>query len=692
MEDYFKQFAKAVNDQFELMVKEDVFVVGVTKDELDSTYQNAFKPEDNPIYSTNAKHDCNCCKRFIRNIGGMVIIKDNKLVSVWDIKVDSFYQDVADKLSALVKSKPISAPFKRSEKKYGEEKTTQMLDTAKIKDGVVINAVGDIVSWNHFYSVIPTNYLSATPSQDISGTVSSVGVLRRGLEELSLKALEEVQKLITEGTLYLGDQFAKPVQEFIKLHKQYNKKKTNKEFFVWQNAASPRARFRNTVIGTLVTDITEVIKLTSTPEERAAEITICIKSYNKKTDPEKYKRAEATEISERQAKELAKTIEKLGIEPSLHRRLAVSTDVSINNVIYADSATQEHMKGGIAGLLATAVKKPKANTKNVTDIGIEDFKANILSKGVQSLEMQLSNTHKNNLMTLVAPTDEKAPSIFKWNNNYSWSYNGNITDSSMKDNVKALGGKVDGILRGSIQWNETKSDNQNDLDIHCKSPRSHIYFSNTTGSCGGSLDVDITRPGEDDRAINGVAVENISWAKGTKLPNGEYIFYVNNYSGRNTGGFRAEIEVNGEVHTFNYDKSVTRDVVFATVTHKDGKFTVTSDLPSKQVSQNVYGITTEEFHKVSMVMLSPNHWDDQEIGNKHHFFILDGCNADEPTNGFYNEFLANNLNEHRKVFEVLSSKMRCPVSEASLSGLGFSSTKRDSVLAKADGRMYNIKF
>ena len=82
----------------------------------------------------------------------------------------------------------------------------------------------------------------------------------------------------------------------------------------------------------------------------------------------------------------------------------------------------------------------------------------------------------------------------------------------------------------------------------------------------------------------------------------------------------------------------------------------------------------------------------QTIGNKHHFFILDKCNADEAVNGFYNEFLRNDLNEHRKVFEVLSGKMRCPVGKESLSGLGFSSTKRDSVLAKADGRVYNILF
>jgi hypothetical protein len=86
-----------------------------------------------------------------------------------------------------------------------------------------------------------------------------------------------------------------------------------------------------------------------------------------------------------------------------------------------------------------------------------------------------------------------------------------------------------------------------------------------------------------------------------------------------------------------------------------------------------------------MVMHSPNHWDEHETGNKHWFFILDKCKNDERTRGFYNEFLSNELTEHRKVFEVLGSRMKTEKCDNQLSGVGFSSTQKNSILCKVSG-------
>jgi len=148
--------------------------------------------------------------------------------------------------------------------------------------------------------------------------------------------------------------------------------------------------------------------------------------------------------------------------------------------------------------------------------------------------------------------------------------------------------------------------------------------------------------------------------------------------------------MDGEVHEFDYNRSVTKDIDVALVTLKDGKFSIDTKLDSSKSSKEEYGISTNQFHKVNMVMNSPNHWDDKVIGNKHWFFILDQCNNPDKSRGFYNEFLKDDLTEHRKVFEVLGSKMKTPESDNQLSGLGFSSTQRSSVLCKVTGSFNRI--
>jgi len=84
-------------------------------------------------------------------------------------------------------------------------------------------------------------------------------------------------------------------------------------------------------------------------------------------------------------------------------------------------------------------------------------------------------------------------------------------------------------------------------------------------------------------------------------------------------------------------------------------------------------------------MLSPNYWDDRTVGNKHFFFMLDGCSNEDKARGFFNEFLTDELTPHRKVFEMVGSKMKTEESENQLSGIGFSSTQRNYILCRVKG-------
>ena len=194
-----------------------------------------------------------------------------------------------------------------------------------------------------------------------------------------------------------------------------------------------------------------------------------------------------------------KTISELGYMDSLNRRFATLDDITVNNILFSnkDAAKRISDSSDIFGELEKQVVVNPRKFSRVEEISANDFIKNVLPSA-KEVEVLVENKHSNNFVSLIAPCNKDSKSMFKWNNGLSWAYSGNITDSDMKQNVKAAGGNVDGVLRFSIQWNEDGRDNC-DLDAHCIEPNGNeIYFSNcrkpSMSYMTGQLDVDIIHP------------------------------------------------------------------------------------------------------------------------------------------------------------------------------------------------------
>ncbi|MDI1460795.1 hypothetical protein QEZ54_07450 [Catellatospora sp. KI3] len=653
--DDFQQFVTDVTTRLSAMSKGELYVVGdgLDRDSLWLTFLDSFPAGTNLRFRERSEYDCSTCRGFIKNFGNVVEIHDGRVRTVWSgvSASDPVFSVVAAAMDEFVRSLPLSSVFRSAEAQYGTKTTRALRD-------------GQVEVWHHLHGRVEKRHRTKDVGAARGAFDAAVQVFQRGLAELSQHALDTVVDLIDDNALYRGTEHRRAVTEFRSLQNRWTQAADGRAF-VFANAMNPAARFRNTVIGTLVQDLSAGVDL-----EQA------VRSFEVKVAPQNYQRPTAL-ITPAMVKAAMKTIDELGIEESLQRRFARLSDVSVTNVLWVDNDTQARMKDGIEGLLMQAATTSSAGARlrdaKPEEMPVVTFMKDILP-GAAAIDLWVANSHEPHFVSLTTGRNPAAPRLFTWDNDFAWSYRGNVTDS-IKEKVKRAGGNVTGKLRVSLSWS-----NHDDLDLHVFEPNGdHIWYREKRNK----LDVDMNAGG----AFSREPVENVTWTG--HIPDGEYRIEVNQYHKRESThvGFVIETESNGKIEHYSHERAVG---------HKEtvevGRMTVVDEViaafrPGKDIKQgstgkDVWGITTEQFVPVSTVMYSPNHFDESEVGNRHYFFILKGCVNDQPARGIYNEFLRGDLQPHRKVFEVLGDRTKCEPSPDQLSGLGFSSTLRNSVIAK----------
>ena len=718
----FKEFNTQIQKQFAIMCATGkLFRVDMTGDDLWDIYLASYSKEYDPIFrdpnSTN--HTCNQCKNFIRRYGNVVAINDEgNLISMFtNIDVDGEYINTASTMHDIIVTHPIKDIFLETYSSLNETNYESVVVRQKIyqlglaknvkrytKEEAELYGVVEpyeLKTFYHFNVQLPSRFV------DISGKSieqltakyrDKYSVFKRVMSEISLDTLNLVKDLINQGSLLDGTAHLHSIDEIITQAFEFKEilkapHIVNNWFWsVTYGMEERTAKFRNTLIGVLCSELSEGMELNKA----------CL-NWNKRVDPANYHKVTAP-ITKKHIENAKVFVSTNGYESAFDRRLATIDDINVSEILHVNVGTGAIASASIFdNVKSTSTRHKRSEFNKVEEVSIVKFMSDILPQ-CTSVEVYLENRMDGNMCVLTKASDDESKSIFKWANNYGYTFNGNLAGKSqIKEAIKAKGGIVDGVLRFSINWGEGSTDDNSDLDAWASEPNgTRIGFDcgfrkddgNRRTHMSGQLDVDIKRP---SHYFNKNIVENIAWNDISKMKDGIYILWVNQYSSRNSKGFSAEIEVDGNIYTYEYNKPIAQNdnILVANVILKDGKFTVDHKLPQSNSNKELWGLESNNFHKVNLACLSPNHWGENAVGNIYYMFMLDDCKAEGSIRSFHNEHLIPDLTAHRKVMEVLGATNMIEPNGKHLAGLGFNSTVKDELVVRCKGsfnRVLKIKF
>lgn len=690
----FKKLISQIQDHFNKMADGKLFVTNVDPNLLWETYLNSF--ENSSIWRVNNEYDCNADKHFIRRYGNIVSVVEGKLVTLWDIIPSSEYVKPMKAMSNLVKGSAIESPLVITFdflNKSNYQRTTQNQASFQLgydkslvqytEDTAMGKEIGKVYEFNFFHLFLPKKFVdfSGKSPESIVGELKTTRQLfEKGLN-VPLGTLELVRDLIQQGSLLRGDIYLSKVVEFIKLKKEFNnvsvEQQTNWMWIKFQDI--PFARFANELIGTTCIELAE-----------GKDINKVCEDFNKRVDPANYGKAKSP-VSPQMIALAEKTITELGYGESFERRFALLDDIDVSVIKHTNTDNNAEKPVGLFGKAGVPTngfsRHKRAEFDKVETVHIDKFMSEILPT-ITSMEVFMENRMESHLVSLFTNVG-KCKNLFKWDNPFSWTYNGNLSGKSMiKEAVASRGGKTDAKIRVSIHFPDTTDD----YDLHCYEPNNrHIYYMNRREAHPSSGMLDLDAQGCDGNYPPDKRVENLTYSNLSKMPKGYYELKVNNYS--NNGlhtKFNVEVEIDGDITLLEFDKTSKSNEASIGKLYFDGNsVTYTPEnctvKEGKTISRNIWNLETNQFHKVNLVCESPNHWGNNNIGTKEYFFMLQGCKSDQPMRAFHIDQLNSELMANRRAIDLLGNYKMVEPSDKQLSGIGFNGTVRDELIVRAKG-------
>jgi hypothetical protein len=468
----FKNLNNKIKEQFSLMQQYKLYRINKTGEEVWNTYLNGFKPEQNPVFRdpNSSTENSNNDKNFIRRYGNIVAITPElEVISLFDINVEgSKYEDTIKGLQGFIKTSEIkevffetfnelnSLPYEKVNKnadkfQLGHEKTLKKYTQEEVDKFGVVNT-SDVYTFDHFHVFLNKQFVdtSGKSVESIMGEYRDAkNVFQRAMQEIPLDTLNLVRDLINQGSLLDGQTHLYKIEQFIPLKQEYdNIENSKKDKWCWMKSYQlPFAKFRNELIGTLCSELAE-----------GEELNKACQNWNKRVDPSNYMKATAP-ITKKQIEEARKFVEENGYEDSFDRRFANIDDIKVSEILHSNVGEGKIKSVSIFdNVKATSTRHKRSEFDGIEIVSIDKFMKDILPT-CTSVEAFLTNQQEGNLVSLTTANNKDSKPIFKWSNNYSWTFNGNLAGKSqIKENVKLAGGKVDGVLRFSIMWADGNGD------------------------------------------------------------------------------------------------------------------------------------------------------------------------------------------------------------------------------------------
>lgn len=642
----FDIFSEEVNSRLDELIKSGNPIVELDYEgSLFEIYLNNIPEEYNPVFRVNRFFDGSADRHFINRIGNLAMITPNyRLVYLWDFESKTFFENSRKEMLKVLKKCRIKNAFLTSFDMVGSGPNKDSKDPR--------------ITWTHYKYKTPSEIRCS--KHDIGDKLGKLNtqynVFKRTMGECRLEDLESVIELGKDNSIYRASEFLGSLEKWHELKTKYNKKPSDE--FLWYNVIKDGAYicYRNTVIGSLIDDLYNGVDL-----EKA------VKSYESKVAPSNYKRPKAL-VTSKMVEDARAKLEEVGLLESIYRKAAKFTEIPTDKILFTSQESKSLSVFDDLKQDAELTVKKKLDLSKAKEVKFEDF-IKLLPK-VSKIGLLPNPAVNSSKVVLTNSKNENIPTPFKWDNNFAWSYIESDTADSIVKRVKEAGGVVDGDIRFSLSW-----DNSDDLDLSFENNYyQKIYFGDKR-TLGGRLDVDANFS-----EIVENPVENIYWSDINHLKDGEYRVSVNNYmlrSERNQG-FKLQMEVLGEITTYSYPDNDLRSVTtMLKITKKGNNIDVTYENP-KLIKSNVSG---NKFIDIKNVIKSPNAWDGETIGNEHIIFLADDVEVKFSVRGFYNEQLNSKLEEHRKVTEILGSKLKIdPVefeSTDTVKGYGISTTSNN---------------